>query len=78
MNAGKSEEQRRRDNLAEIFRMAAGAGLVTPSVSQPEAKKPPGDIVACKSCGQKNRVNCTVGEVLRGKKPVCGKCKAEL
>ena len=83
INAGKSEEQRRRDNLGklveEIFRQPN-----RPSVEdlfpkkQPEVKKPPGDIVTCKGCGQKNRVNCTVGELLRGKKPVCGKCKAEL
>lgn len=85
MKAGKTEEQRRRDNTVsffeELLRSSGGMNPITgapfPSVSQPEPKKP-GDIVACKGCGQKNRVNCTVGELLRGKKPVCGKCKAEL
>jgi hypothetical protein len=86
INAGKTEEQRRRDRSAsffeELLRGTKAAdpfyGMPFPSVKQPEPEKPPGDIVACKGCGQKNRVNCTVGELLRGKKPVCGKCKAEL
>ena len=82
MNAGKTEEQRRRDRNAsfieDLLRTAAGnpfTDIVRPSVKQPEPEKSATRLVGCRSCGQVNRVP-SVSVV--GKKPVCGKCKAEL
>jgi len=82
MNAGKSEEQRRRDATSrlveELFRGATSnpfSGSPFPSVRQPEPEKPATRLVGCRGCGQVNRVPSVV---VAGKKPVCGKCKAEL
>lgn len=82
MNAGKSEEQRRRDRNAsfieDLLRTAAGnpfTDIVRPSVRHPEPEKPATRLIGCRGCGQVNRVPSVP---VVGKKPVCGKCKGEL
>jgi formylmethanofuran dehydrogenase subunit E len=83
MNAGKSEEQRRRDRNAsfieDLLRGTKAAdpfyGMPFPSVKQPEPEKPATRLVGCRGCGQVNRVPSVP---VVGKKPVCGKCKGEL
>ena len=81
MNAGKSEEQRRRDRNAsfieEVFRTAAASpftDIVRPAVKEPE--KPATRLVGCRACGQVNRVPAVPRT--DGKKPACGACKAAL
>ena len=83
INAGKSEEQRRRDRSAsffeELLRGTKAAdpfyGMPFPSVKQPEPEKPTTRLVGCRGCGQVNRVPVSFSV---DKKPICGKCKAEL
>lgn len=81
MNAGKSEEQRRRDRNAsfieEVLRTAAAnpfTDIARPAAKEPE--KPATRLVGCRACGQVNRV--PVATRTNGKKPFCGACKAAL